>query len=81
LDFQVAYSSGSLSGLLALARSGQAIAVLTRAAVPPDLRVLPVSFGLPELPSIDLTIEIDEKRASMPARAFQTHVSTLLPAL
>lgn len=80
-DYQVAYSSGSLSGLLAVVRSGQAIAVLTRAAVPPDLKVLPPAFGLPDLPSVGLTVAMDERRASTLARAFQAHVRTLLPSL
>ncbi|SMC97090.1 LysR substrate-binding domain-containing protein [Rhizobium sp. RU36D] len=79
--YQLAYSSGSLSGLLAVVRSGQAIAVLTRSAVPSDLGILPPSWGLPDLPSIGMTVLMDEKRASPITRAFDAHVRGLLPAL
>ncbi|MGU3480233.1 LysR family transcriptional regulator, partial [Methylobacterium sp. D48H] len=52
--YRIAYASGSLSGLLAVARSAQAGAVLTRAAVPPDLRILSRGSGLPALPRVGL---------------------------
>jgi DNA-binding transcriptional LysR family regulator len=80
--YRVAYSSGSLSGLLAMVRSGQAVAVLTRAAVPADLGVFPKSAGLPDLPRIGLTLRMDEKRALSPlVRAFEAHVRAVLPTL
>ncbi len=37
--YRVAYASGSLTGLIAIVRSGQALAVMTRMAVPPDLTI------------------------------------------
>ncbi len=79
--YQIAYSSGSLSGLLAVVRSGQAIAVLTRAAVPADLGILSAAMGLPELPRIGLITRMDERRASPLTRAFETHIRSTLPAL
>ncbi|MCL6705471.1 LysR family transcriptional regulator [Pseudomonas sp. R2.Fl] len=79
--YQIAYSSGSLAGLLAVVRSGQAIAVLTRAAVPPDLAILPAAAGLPDMPKIGLTLRMDEKRASPITRAFEAHIRTVLPTL
>lgn len=81
LDYQIAYSSASLSGLLAVVRSGQAIAVLTKAAVPPDLWIIPSNSGLPSLRTIGLTIRIDEKRASSVTRVFEAHVRDMLPSL
>jgi DNA-binding transcriptional LysR family regulator len=80
--YRIAYSSGSLSGLLAMVRSEQAVAVLTRAAVPADLGVFQKSAGLPDLPRIGLTLRMDEKRALSPlARAFEAHVRAVLPTL
>lgn len=80
--YQLAYSSGSLAGLLAVVRSGQAIAVLTRAAVPGDLALLSnAATGLPDLPKIGLTLRMDGKRASPLTRAFEAHVRALLPTL
>lgn len=79
--YQLAYSSGSLAGLLAVARSGQAIAVLTRAAVPPDLAILSKATGLPDLPKIGMALRMDERRASPLTRAFEAHVRGMLPGL
>lgn len=79
--YQLAYSSGSLSGLLAVVRSEQAIAVLTRAAVPSDLRILSKSSGLPKLPAIGLVVEMDTRRASALAKAFEAHIRAMLPTL
>lgn len=79
--YRIAYASGSLSGLLAVARSGQAIAVLTRCAVPADLRILAPARPLPALGRIGITIRLDERHASPLARAFAGHVGATLPTL
>jgi DNA-binding transcriptional LysR family regulator len=79
--YRIAYASGSLSGLLAVARSGQAVAVLTRSAVPADLRVEPRGRGLPLLPRIGLTLRLEERHASPLTRAFAAHVRDVLPSL
>ncbi|MGU3545434.1 LysR substrate-binding domain-containing protein [Methylobacterium sp. A52T] len=79
--YRIAYASGSLSGLLSVARSAQAVAVLTRAAVPPDLRVLSRGSGLPALPRIGLTIRLDEAHAAPLTRAFAAHLRAVLPTL
>ncbi|MGU3662716.1 LysR substrate-binding domain-containing protein [Methylobacterium sp. A49B] len=79
--YRIAYASGSLSGLLAVARSGQAVAVLTRSAVPADLRVESRGNGLPPLPRIGLTLRLEEQHASPLTRAFAAHVRAVLPGL
>lgn len=53
---QVAYASASKDGLLAIVRAGIAIAVLTRSAVPAELRILDGDGGLPTLPTIGISI-------------------------
>jgi DNA-binding transcriptional LysR family regulator len=53
--YSVAFASNSLAGLIAIARSGHAISVLTQTAVPPDLHI--VSAGLPLLPAIGIALE------------------------
>jgi DNA-binding transcriptional LysR family regulator len=80
-SYRIAYASGSLSGLLAVVRSAQAIAVLTRSAVPADLRILTPTSGLPPLARIGVTIRIEEQHASQLARAFARHAREILPAL
>ena len=79
--YRIAYASGSLSGLLGVVRSGQAVAVLTRSAVPSDLRIQGRASGLPALPRIGLTLRLDERHASPLTRAFAAHLRTVLPAL
>ena len=77
--YRVAFASDSLAGLIAIARSGHAISVLTRSAVPPDLHI--VSSGLPPLPTIGIALEVAEQRSSSAAKALGDHIRTVLPAL
>jgi DNA-binding transcriptional LysR family regulator len=77
--YRVAFASDSLAGLIAIARSGHAVSVLTRTAVPPDLHV--VTRGLPRLPTIGIALEFSETRPSSPARALGDHIRAVLPTL
>ncbi|TKT78462.1 LysR substrate-binding domain-containing protein [Aquamicrobium sp. LC103] len=77
--YRVAFASNSLAGLIAIARSGHAISVLTRSAVPPDLHI--VSAGLPPLPTIGIALEFAEPRPSSAARALGDHIRAVLPTL
>lgn len=79
--YRVAYASGSLNGLTAVVRSGQAIAVLTQVAVPPDLYILPPSSGLPKLPAIGVTVKTARRNSSQLLRSFESHVRAKLPTL
>jgi DNA-binding transcriptional LysR family regulator len=79
--YRVAYASSSLSGLTALVRSGQAFAVLTHSAVPPDLQLLRPDAGLPALPGVGLAVETDASRARAPCEAFAAHIRATLPLL
>lgn len=78
--YRVAYGSGNISGLEAVVRSGQAIAVLTRTAVPPDLAVLPPSGRLPKLPTIGVVVKTGRRQSQL-LRSFEAHVRALLPTL
>lgn len=80
-DFRIAYASGSISGLTAVVRSGQAITVLTQTAVPPDLEIIPAGSGLPELPSVDITVVTSGRISSRLLNSFEDHIRTLLPSL
>ncbi len=79
--YRVAYASASLTGLIAVVRSGQAIAVLTRTAVPDDLRILTAESGLPPLPNVGIALTIDSEQPSAVVRAFASHVRTILPTI
>lgn len=77
--YRIAFASNSLAGLIAIARSGHAISVLTRTAVPPDLHI--VRAGLPPLPAIGIALEFADQRPSAAATALGDHIRTELPKL
>src|SRR5262245_20231703 len=79
--YRIGYASASLAGLAAMVRSGQAIAVLTRTAVPDDLRVLPPESGLPRLPSVGIAVPVASKRPTPVVSAFAHHLRSVLPTL
>lgn len=74
--YRVAFASNSLAGLVAFARSGHAISVLTRMAVPPELSI--VADGLPPLPAIGITVAYSEDRPSTAAKALGEHIARML---
>jgi molybdate transport repressor ModE-like protein len=79
--YRIAYASGSLTGLLAVVRSGQALAVLTRTAVPLDLQILGPRYKLPTLPALGITIAFDRPRPSALVAAFAAHIRAVLPKI
>jgi DNA-binding transcriptional LysR family regulator len=79
--YRVSYASGSLTGLLAVVRSGAAVAVLTRCALPTDLQMLAPDQGLPALPDVGITIAFASTRPSPLAKALALHVREMLPLL
>lgn len=80
--YRVAYASGSISGLLAVVRSGQAIAVLTQAAVPADLQILPTDEHLlPPLPTVGLTVQFDLPHPPELVAEFAEHLQRIVPTL
>ncbi|QGZ65328.1 LysR family transcriptional regulator [Paraburkholderia acidisoli] len=79
--YRIACASSSLSGLIALVRAGQAFAVITQTAVPPDLAVLPADAALPPLPAVGITVKCGRPRPSPLAGAFAEHIRQTLPIL
>lgn len=77
--YRVAFASNSLAGLIAIARSGHAVSVLTATAVPPDLHI--VSTGLPRLPTIGIALEFADARPSSAVKALGEHIRRVLPSL
>ncbi|MFK3779600.1 LysR family transcriptional regulator [Agrobacterium sp. NPDC089420] len=77
--YRIAFASNSLSGLIAIARSGHAISVLTKTAVPPDLHV--VTGGMPPLPTIGIALEFSGPQTASAARALGDHIRAVLPGL
>jgi DNA-binding transcriptional LysR family regulator len=79
LRYHISYASNSLAGLIAVARSGLAISVMTQCAVPPDLCIL--NAPLPKLPHIGILIAGPDGELSTAGLAFQEHARTMLSLL
>ncbi|WP_044455833.1 LysR substrate-binding domain-containing protein [Pandoraea vervacti] len=78
--YRVAYASSNLAGLTALARSGQALAVMTQTAVPADLRIV-TGDTLPTLPSVGITVKFDRARPAHLSVAFAEHIRQTLAVI
>ncbi|MHA7775882.1 LysR family transcriptional regulator [Roseibium sp. M-1] len=74
--YRIAFASNGLAGLLAVARSGQAISVVTRSAAPPDLHI--IENGLPALPDIGITLAYASPNPSAAAQAFGAFIEDKL---
>lgn len=79
LDYRIAHASNGLAGLVAVARSGLAVSVMTQGAVPPDLHVL--GAPLPSLPRLGIEIAFAESDQPAAARAFGDHIRAVMPSL
>jgi DNA-binding transcriptional LysR family regulator len=55
-EYRVVYNSSNLVGQLALADCGMAVAVITRCSLPPNLKVLDIRNGLPDLPELEIVL-------------------------
>ena len=73
---RVAHSSNGLAGLLAIVRSGLAISVVTRAAVPEDVVIL--EEVLPPLPEIGIGISYASTRPSPTVSSLGAFIETQL---
>lgn len=71
-SYRIAFASNSLAGLLAVTRSGEAISVVTRSAVPSDLHVL--DGPLPALPGIGISLAYASLRPPPIVEAFGAFV-------
>ena len=76
--YRVVYACGSLTGLFAMARAGQAVTVVTASCVPSDLEIVPPEAGLPALQPCGVTVATDPERPSDLAAAFAAHVRRML---
>ncbi|MEW5420810.1 LysR family transcriptional regulator [Amorphus sp. 3PC139-8] len=72
MPYRISFASNSLAGLLAVARSGQAISVITRTATPPDLFIL--DDPMPVLPSIEIALSYASGSQSATVRTFGDYI-------
>ncbi|WP_336080587.1 LysR family transcriptional regulator [Thalassospira sp. CH_XMU1448-2] len=79
IPYKISYASSSLTGLIAVARSGLAISVMMQKAVPNDLYIL--KAPLPALPKLGLKVMAGEGTQNPASAAFADHVKNMLPFL
>ncbi|RFC68674.1 MULTISPECIES: LysR family transcriptional regulator [Mesorhizobium] len=79
LRYKIAHASNSLAGLIGIARSGLAISVMTKEAVPPDLFI--IGAPMPRLSVLGMLIKFSELGPSPAAVAFADHIKRVLPTL
>jgi len=79
IPYKISYASSSLTGLIAVARSGLAISVMMQKAVPNDLYIL--KAPLPALPKLGLKVMAGEGTQNPATAAFADHVKNMLPFL
>lgn len=78
--WRIAYTSVSLSGVVAAVKSGFALGVMLRANLVPGLEVLGREHGLPELPSMAIALARPPGRTCAAADALARHLAATLAA-
>lgn len=74
-EYRVVYNSPNVTGQLAMAESGLAVAVITRCTRPSGLKALDSRHGLPRLPAVDVVLLRSERsRRSKAVTAMHDHV-------
>ncbi len=79
LRYRIAYASNSIAGLMAVARSGLAISVMTQRPVPPDLFIL--GAPLPRLKELGVLLAFAGAEPSPAVTAFANHIREILPSI
>lgn len=65
--WRIAYTSASLTGILAAVSSGLAVTLLAKAAVPANLHILNGRSGFPNVPATELALVAHRERIPSPA--------------
>lgn len=74
-EYRVVYNSPNVTGQLAMAESGLAVAVITRCTQPPGLKHLDSRHGLPKLPAVEVVLLRSERsRRSRAVTAMHDHI-------
>ncbi|UCJ15257.1 LysR family transcriptional regulator [Pseudomonas sp. MM211] len=73
-NYRIAYSSPSLSAIMAAVSAGLAITAQLRSLVTPDLRIIGHAEGMPELPMANVMLLRNEKTSSPASEALAEQV-------
>lgn len=74
-EYRVVYNSPNVTGQLAMAESGLAVAVVTRCSQPSGLKALDSRHGLPDLPTVEVVLLRSERsKRSKAVTAMHDHI-------
>ncbi|MFV0456339.1 MAG: LysR substrate-binding domain-containing protein [Pseudomonas sp.] len=74
IAYRVAYTSPSLSALLAVVGAGLAVSAQLQSVVPPELRLLGEAEGMPELPLASIMLLRSERNRSQASETLAEHI-------
>ncbi|RRV18015.1 LysR substrate-binding domain-containing protein [Pseudomonas saudiphocaensis] len=74
IAYRVAYTSPSLSALLAVVGAGLAVSAQLQSIVPPELRLLGQAEGMPELPLASIMLLRSERNRSQASETLAEHI-------
>lgn len=74
IEYRIAYTSPSLAAILAVVSAGLAISAQVQSVIPPELRILDASCGLPELPSSSIVLLRNRDRSNPVTETMAEHI-------
>lgn len=74
IDYRVAYTSPSLSAIMAVVSAGLAVTAQMQSVIPPDLRVLGEADGLPKLPQSSIVLLRNPHNVSPVSETLAEHI-------
>lgn len=72
--WKTVFESGSMEAALATVRADLAVSAWLASTLPPDLDILPSSFGLPELPAFAINLHLPRHHAGAAATELAQHI-------
>jgi len=72
--WRTVFENGSMEAALATVRADMAVSAWLASTVPPDLDILPSSFGLPELPAFAINLHLPRHHAGAAVTKLAQHV-------
>ena len=74
VGWRTVFENGSMEAALATVRADMAVSAWLASTIPPDLDILPSSFGLPELPAFAINLHLPRHPAEAAAAKLAQHI-------
>ncbi|MNR47079.1 hypothetical protein D3C85_1661350 [compost metagenome] len=73
-EYRMAYTSPSLSALMAVVSAGLAVTAQLQSLIPPEMRILGEAEGLPQLPLCNIMLLRNERNQSPVTDTLAEHI-------